>query len=94
MLRSRSNWIVIEVEPSALVEVICATPGICANWRLQRLRHRRGHGLRTGAGQARGDLDGGKVDLRQRRDRQARIGDDADEQDADHQQRGRDRDAG
>ena len=23
---------VIEVEPSALVEVICATPGICANW--------------------------------------------------------------
>ena len=24
---------VIEVEPSELVEVICATPGICANWR-------------------------------------------------------------
>ena len=33
----------------------------------------------------------GKVDLRQRRDRQLRIDDDADEQDADHQQRGRDR---
>ena len=31
MLRSRSNWTVIAVEPSALVEVICATPGICAN---------------------------------------------------------------
>jgi hypothetical protein len=31
MLRSRSNWIVIAVEPSALVEVIWATLGICAN---------------------------------------------------------------
>ena len=28
MLRLRSNWSVIEVEPSTLVEVICVTPGI------------------------------------------------------------------
>src|SRR4029078_9204847 len=32
MLRSRSNWMVIAVVPSALVEVICATRGICATW--------------------------------------------------------------
>ena len=33
MLRLRSNWIVTAVEPSELVEVICAMPGICASWR-------------------------------------------------------------
>ncbi len=57
---------------------------------LERLRHRGGHGLRAGAGQRGGDLDGREVDLRQRRDRQLRIGDEADEQDAGHQQRGAD----
>ena len=31
MLRPRSNWIVIEVEPSELDDVISSTPGICAN---------------------------------------------------------------
>ena len=44
-------------------------------------------------GKRRGDLDGREVDLRQRRDRQQRIGDEADEQDARHQQRGADRDS-
>ena len=33
MLRSRSNWIVMALEPSDDVEVSCETPGICANWR-------------------------------------------------------------
>ena len=33
MLRLRSNWIVIAVEPSELVEVIWAMPGICASCR-------------------------------------------------------------
>jgi hypothetical protein len=33
MLRLSSNWIVIAVEPSELVDVICATPGICASCR-------------------------------------------------------------
>src|SRR5262245_61813594 len=33
MLRARSNWTVIEVEPRELVEVIWVTPGIWANWR-------------------------------------------------------------
>ncbi len=36
------------------------------------------------------DRDGREVDLRQRRDRQQRIGDDADQQDRHHQQRRRD----
>ena len=48
-------------------------------------------GLR--AGQRGGDLNGREIDLRQRRDRQQRIGDEADEQDARHQQRGADRDS-
>ncbi len=30
MFRSRSNWTVIPVAPSELVDVICETPGICA----------------------------------------------------------------
>src|ERR1700735_5607967 len=30
MLRLRSNWTVIAVAPSELVDVICETPGICA----------------------------------------------------------------
>ena len=54
----------------------------------QRLRDRGGHGLGTGARQARGDLDGREIDLRQRRHREQGIGDEADEQDARHQQRG------
>ena len=33
MLRLRSNWIVTAVDPSELVEVICAMPGICASCR-------------------------------------------------------------
>ena len=41
-------------------------------------------------GKCRGDLDGREVDLRQRRDRQQRIGDEADEQNAGHHQRGAD----
>jgi hypothetical protein len=31
ILRSRTNWIVIDVEPTTLVDVICETPAICAN---------------------------------------------------------------
>ena len=57
---------------------------------LQRLRHRRGHGFRTAAGQGRCDLNGREVDLRQWRDRQQRIGDEADEKNAGHHQRSAD----
>src|SRR5271165_6280355 len=33
MLRSRSNWIVMDEEPATLTEVICAMPGMIANCR-------------------------------------------------------------
>ena len=58
---------------------------------LQRLRHRGRHGLRAAAGQGGCDLNGREVDLRQRGYRQQRIGDEADEQNAGHHQRGADR---
>ena len=54
---------------------------------LERRGHRGGHHVRAGAGIEREHLDGRVVDLRQRRDRQLRVGDDADQQDRDHQQR-------
>ena len=41
---------------------------------LERRRDGRRHGLRIGARQLRGDLDRRVVDVRQRRDRQQRIG--------------------
>ena len=68
-------------------------PGICASWRSSGCATDDAmvSGLRAGQGGR--DLDGREVDLRQRRDRQQRIGDEADEQDARHQQRGADRDS-
>ena len=80
----------IAVAPSELVEVICETPGICAIC--------RSSGWATEEAMVSGDAPGrlaltwmvGKVDLRQRRDRQQRIGDEADEQDRRHHQRGGD----
>ncbi|MGY4459699.1 hypothetical protein ACVWYI_003659 [Bradyrhizobium sp. LB13.1] len=56
----------------------------------ERLGHRRGHGLRAAARQIGGDLDGREVHLRQWRDRQQGIGDETDEENAGHQQRGAD----
>src|SRR5579864_6114217 len=58
---------------------------------LERRRDRSRHGLGAGAGPGRRHLDGRKVDLRQRRHRQERKGDDADEGERRHQQRGSDR---
>ena len=57
----------------------------------ERRSHRGGHGLRIGARQLRGDGKRRIVDVRQRRDRQQRIGDQTAHQQGDHQQRGRDR---
>ena len=54
---------------------------------LERLRDRGGHRVRGSARQRRGDRDRRKVDLRQGRDRQLRVGDQADQQNGDHQQR-------
>jgi hypothetical protein len=57
----------------------------------QRRRDRRSHHFRTGAGIERLHLDGRIVDLRQRRQRQERIGHHARQHDRRHQQRGADR---
>ena len=84
---------VIAVEPSVLVEVICETPEICANCVSSGWATAEAMVSGLAPGSLRGNLNGREIDLRQRRDRQLRIGDDADEQDADHQQRGCDRDA-
>ena len=66
-------------------------PGHLAELPLERRGHGRGHRLGARPGVERRDHDGRVVDLRQRRDRQLRVGDEAREQQADHQQRGRDR---
>ena len=58
---------------------------------LERGGDRRGHGLGARALEVGGDLDGRKIDLWQRCDRQERVGGDADEGDRRHQQRGGDR---
>ena len=60
---------------------------------LERLRDRRSHRLRRGARELRAHCDGRKVDLRQRRDGEQRIGDETDQQKRQHQQRGCDRTA-
>ena len=91
MLRSRSNWTVMAVAPSELVEVIWETPGNLGDLAFERLRDRRGHGLRRGARQRCRNRDRRKVDLRQRGDRKRRKRNEADEEDRDHHQRCRDR---
>ncbi len=58
---------------------------------LERRGDRGGHHLRAGAGIEGLHLDRRVVDLGQRRERQEAVGDDADQQDRHHQQRGRDR---
>ena len=58
---------------------------------LQRRGDRRRHHLRAGARIKRLHLDSGVVDLRQRRERQEGIGDEARQHDRRHQQRGADR---
>ena len=60
---------------------------------LQGLRNRGGHRLRRGAGKLGADGDGREVDLRQRRDREQRIGDEADQQHRQHEEGRRDRPA-
>ena len=57
----------------------------------QRGGHGGGHHIRAGAGIEGEHLDSRVVDLRQRGDRQLRVGNDAYEHDGGHQERGRDR---
>ena len=65
--------------------------GNLAELPLERSGDRRSHHVRTGAGIKRLHLNGGVIDLRQRGNRQLPVGDEAHQQDADHQQRGRHR---
>jgi len=58
---------------------------------LERRRHRGGHHVRAGAGIKRLHLDGGVVDLRQRRERQEGVADHAYQHDRQHEQRRRHR---
>ncbi len=58
---------------------------------LERRRDRRGHHIGAGARIERDDLDRRIIDLRQRRERQHPIRDDAGQQNRDHQQRSRHR---
>ena len=91
MFSERLNCSTMTETPPELVEVIWLRPCIFAELALQRSGHGGGHHVRAGAGIEREHLDGRVVDLRQRGDRQLGEGDDADQQDGGHQQRGRDR---
>ena len=68
-------------------------PGNLPELALERGRNGGGHGIGAGAGELGGNGDGGKVDLRKRRHRQQRKGDDAHECQRRHEQGRRDRSA-
>ena len=86
MLRSRSNWIVMLLEPSEEVEVSWETPGIWANCRSSGCATDEAIVSGTAARQRRRHRDRREVDLRQRSDREQRVGDDTDAEDPQHQQ--------
>src|SRR4030095_2083943 len=65
--------------------------GHLAELPFERRRHRGCHHVGGGARVRRRDLNGWIVDLGQRRHRKLTVGDDAGQQDSDHQQRCRDR---
>ena len=65
--------------------------GDAAELALERRRHRGGHGVRVGAGKSGRDVDGRKLDLRQRGDRKELERDGARERDRHREQAGRDR---
>ena len=91
MPRSRSNWMVMLALPSELVEVISVTPGISPSRRSSGAATVAAMMARVGAGTARRDADGREFDRRHARHRQEAIGHDADEEQAERQERGADR---
>ena len=93
MLRSRSNWMVIDDWPEHADRGHLRDAGDLRELVFERLGDRARHRLGAGAGELGGHRDGGEIDARQRRDRQQRIGGDADQHEGRHQQRGGDRPA-
>ena len=93
MLRLRSNCTVMRVSAERRARRHLGDAGDLAEPPLQRRRHRLRHGLGIGAGPAGADADGREVDRRHARDRQEVVGDRADQQQPDREQRGADRPA-
>ena len=90
MFWSRLNCSVMIELPKELVEVIWLEPRDLAELPLEGRRDRRRHDLGARAGIEGGHLDGGVVDLREGRDRELRVGHEAHQEEADHQERRRD----
>ena len=82
---------VITEAPPELVDGHLVQPGHLPELALQRRGDGGRHHVRAGAGVQRRDLDGRVVDLGQRRQRQQPVGQQAGQQDRQHQQRGGDR---
>ena len=91
MFRSSANCSVMTELPNGAGGGHLLQAGHLSELPLERRGDRRGHHVRAGAGIEREHLDGRIVDLRQRGDRQLPVRDEAGQQNADHQQRGRDR---
>ena len=68
------NWMVMRVDALAAHRGHLVDAGDGRELLLEHRRHRRGHGLRARAGQLGRDLDGGEVDVGQRRHRQQAVG--------------------
>ena len=93
ILRLRSNWMVIEVMPSEDEEVSELMPAMVESWRSIGAATEAAMVSALAPGSCRGDADGGKVDGRQRRDRQQPVGEDAQDDDRRGDQRGQHRPA-
>ena len=91
MSRLRSNCSVIWLMPNELDDVIVCKRRDLAELPLQRRGHQRGDGVGVGARQLGGDLDGRKIDLRQRGNRQPPVTEPAAQHHRDAKQRGGDR---
>ena len=85
------NCTVICVVPCEFVELMLCMPAMVENWRSSGVATDDGHGLRTGARQRGGHLDGRVVDAGQRRHRQRAERHDAEQQNGEHDQRRHDR---
>ena len=91
MSRLRSNCSVTCADPTELREVISVTPAMRVNCFSSGVATDAAITSGLAPGQVGEDRDGREVDLRQRRDRQQRIGDAAGQRHRDQQQRGGDR---